>query len=1243
MKKSILLTGLALITVSAHAQCYKDGYVEQGFGSPQFADAVQKWAVDKQVTRDDNFFISRIKPKARFRHAATQVRPELNLENDKKLLAWVPINDPLVNGLPDGKFDSEVFNMWSYVTHYGDWTGTVGRIPGAFADVAHKNGVGVSGVASIPFGTLGNDWSKALEAYGNLDHQTAYDFLRYYGNDGIGYNSEFTGGVGIVQKLCSLHVGLNKAAKQDGNPVFENIWYDGTNYRGGCTFDNGLGPHNQPIFGKGGEEAASLFFNYNWNSDYVINKTNSSAAAIGRSPLDIYAGMNMQGGEPTSDNWTRLKTCNLSIGLWGAHTYNMFWESRNEKGSTDNAKLRTYMLRTERYFTGGTRNPANCPMVSNSMQYNADNVNFHGMSSLMSARSSLSWDLATEPFITYFNLGNGKFFNWKGVRQNDNEWYNIGVQDYLPTWRYWFASKLLGNQATDVPAQGLDAEFTWDDAYVGGSCLRVFGSTANEYLHLFKTQYRLQAGDVITLRYKLNKGLTGLRLVLTANGAESTPIHEDQLAVIRTTDAADAYTWQVKTFTVDEALAGKDLALVALHFEGAQDMDLDLGEFSIVRGASVTPATPTIAYTQNLAYHKGGVDGKIVFNMPNDKAAGVPCYNLDVNTSMFKLYAQQEGKEPVCMGLTTSWAGLLYSCPIDFEAPSQKLRLGVAAVSLDMKKDSEIAWGEYMQPENYEYDDAIVSSKTTIKPHESFVLSYVDPEHESATWEIYDKADKKIFSAEGRSVEVKGIDKIGTYNLKVIGYEYDAKHEQRVQTTRTLNAYIVVTPESIGAHPEIYTLTANGHEADIQVEKDADVTLAYTGRQSDGALSRGLNLAEKGFGFSAVKAGLIHPANEWTCAFWVNFHALEGGTIQFFDVRDQGTNWPQNNWGAYWCSYEPATHTLQFTIRGNQNVEHTNRWIVDFTPGVWTHVAIAMNKDERGGVRERVYINGAKASCSSWSDGSSSGEGENPNNSKPNQYWNDAMILIGQGRHQCAGMDATIDDLKFYNKGMKSIEIQKIMLNNNGKEDVLFGFDNEANDKFAFDNEGAKPHVIGGLLTLEKGSGEGVGAFEFIAPQYEAGSPFIEGSKYAVVTEAQWEAPHGVITAHEGNAQAGTAHVCYKKDGVNEVTLTLKNSYGTDRKTFSAITVGAGATGIDNAEVLETEVRVENGMALVNFATAGNYVVSVYNAAGQLVATEAQHMAAGDQAQLALGQAGVYVLSVQKDGKTVAHVKLLNK
>ena len=98
-----------------------------------------------------------------------------------------------------------------------------------------------------------------------------------------------------------------------------------------------------------------------------------------RNSLDLYAGVNMQGGQPGSNNWPLLKDYPISIGLWGAHSQNMFFESRGEKGSLPEVQQRTYMHRVERYFSGGTRNPINSPAINTSMKYNADNYSFFGM------------------------------------------------------------------------------------------------------------------------------------------------------------------------------------------------------------------------------------------------------------------------------------------------------------------------------------------------------------------------------------------------------------------------------------------------------------------------------------------------------------------------------------------------------------------------------------------------------------------------------------------------------------------------------------------------------------------------------------------------------------------------------------------------------------------------------------------------------------------------------------------------
>lgn len=1253
MKKGLFLfSGILAISYSANAQKLNKDYMtwpEGGLGT-----YVNEWVPGEELFDDENFYISRVKPKERFRNAATQIDETLTETNDKKLVFWVPVGNVVNlgnevyfadNARPDGKFDSEAFSMWSYLTHYGNWTSPLGWVPGAFADVAHKNGVGVSGLASIPFGSLTSGWNETLTNLANADHEKVAKFLHYHGVDGLGYNSEFSGGSNFLPKLRELHELLNRYMKENGNQVFENFWYDGTNDNGSISFDQGLGTHNDETFGDGEHVRTSLFLNYNWwGSNVIASFANVQNIAPGRSPLDLYAGFNMQGGDPST--WTLLKKQPVSIGLWGAHDTNMLWSERGKQGGTDLAKQMTYQTVIEQFFSNGNRNPIDAIAIYDRKNHRPDDEWF-GMSAFMTARSSLKWDLSEEPFITYFNLGNGRFFNWKGERQNDREWYNIGIQDYLPTWRYWFASEFMGKTADKVVENGLDAEFTYDDAYVGGSCLRISGSVENEYLHMFKTEFALQTGDVITVRYKLISGKADINLALSAKGAETEILRESGFKVLTVADSeADDEVWVEKTFTVSgslASLANKEIAMIALHFQNVENLNMYLGEMSIKRSAMPKPATPEIKRASVLAFHYKGVDGKLIFNMPNDKAAGEPVYNLDVNTSLFKLYAQQEGGEPVLMGLTTSWAGMFYSAPVDVNG-TEKVRFGVAAVSLDMETDSDIAWTEYMDMGDYTTTDEIQIDKTTIKPGESFEISYVDPRHGAADWQLLNSNGEVVKSATNTTVFTveEGIQEIGGYDLKVT-FEGE---------TTTYGYYVQITSEATGALPEIYTLTVDGNEADteeVKIELNQELTLGYTGRKANGASSRGIMIDEGWVGGKLNDWG-ISGGQSFSVSAWVRFTSIPSDS-PFISIENRAGSWPVNHWGWMWSNISKEGKISTFNVR-NDGAASPTCAVYKFentviTPNAWNHIVLTFEYDASKRFRSKLYVNGILQE-SAWTFSGQSGTTEDwvP----MSNYWISSSDWLGIG----GGRGATpifnngiVDDLSIWNCGMTLEQVQAakdgLDAENLPAEVIAYwDFETNADDDNYFAAKGQNTDAKVCAFKVEAGENEGQGFQAAQVPVYISGCPFIEGSSFKVETLPTWSAKRGVLTESTGNDLEGSTKLTYSKEGDYTVTLKLENSLGSDSKTYPVLKVGDGS-GIGEDAMGEMNTYAVEDVLFIDFAEDGTYQVAVYNISGILEAQQEATVAAGQKMTITLGSKGVYVVKVMKDGKELRAVKVMNR
>lgn len=1234
------------------AQTIKKAYVDWGTQSETFHEALTKWASEGKVSDDDNFFISRIKPKERFRNNATQILPQLNDTTDKRLIAWLPFNSEEYNALPDGRFDAEVFALWSYVTHWGNWSCPLGRVPGAFLDVAHKNGVAVSSVADIPAGTLSDEYTEMIDSLSATDVDNAAEFLTYFGIDGLGYNSEFQTTSGRIRALQTFH-GKLVSLMQQTNPLFENIWYDGTTYYGRVAYDQGLNANNAKNFGQSGSERCSLFLNYNWNDESLLTSSEEYALSMSRDPLYLYCGFNLQGGEPASgESWPLLSGHNMSIGLWGAHGVNMFWESRQEKGASPITRQKTYRERTERFFSGGERNPAKRPEVTSMVTYHADNYDFCGISSFITAHSTLGWNLDDEPFVTYFNLGNGLFFNIDGQRRSDNEWYNIGMQDYLPTWRWWLSDRLLGNDADDVPQTGLQVDFTYADAYFGGSCISITGNTDDEWLHLLKTDFGLLAGDIVTIKYKVLSGEANISLALLFKDTEAEP----QLYTLPIGDeTGEIGTWLKQQIEIDSDNNGDTLALAALRFTDANNLTLLLGGFSIVRNESPCPDTPLIESAEILYNCKDGVDGKLIFSMSNDKDEREPCYNADVGASYFRLYAQAEGGDSMFIGATTSWAAMLYRIPYDAD-DDEKLRLGVAAVSLDMQQESPIAWSEYMDVTAYVLNDDIARDKNTIKPEESFSLYYIDPQHEDGTWHIINSHGDTVRTAYGRSVTISGgLPDIGNYDLAVEGYVYDEGDTlTRCTSSRTYKDYIQVTDASAGAVPEILSLTANGGTESIEISVGDSVTMAYTGRYADGCGSRGISLDEKRFGV-AVDSLCITGKKSFSVTFWVKINAIEGTLpAQLFSIADKQDEWDKTDYGWLWFDVNSDGTIHEYTFRGVDEEDNPElRYVFDNTRlpiGNWMHIGLVFDYDDDGAFESCLYVNGIEQEVTRWQCSADEDYTDGAPGYQTNVYDMTCgqVMAVGGNAYERDGFHGAIDNMCIWNKALTADEIA-LSMGDIATDSIADGLiaawdmEEEPDEDYTFASIVGSTGARAGLHYYVKSGTEGQGTLTWVEPSYTLGSPFIGGDDYQMTTSAAWNSAYATVGNSSGDSQSGEATLTFTRSGDHSVTLALANDLGQDTETFCYITVSSETTDLNPVSSESPATYLTDGGVCIMLTEPGSYDAAIYSAGGACMASRHIDTAAPTTLSLRLAAAGAYILTVKKDGKMLHTAKIMKK
>jgi endo-beta-N-acetylglucosaminidase D len=1197
---------------------------------------------------DDQFYISRVRPLERIKDGDYQVRQGVNPE--RKMCLWTPLDDPTSKwkALPRYCFEGDNFSLWSYIDIHGNWTSPWIRSSAGLTDVAHKNGVSVGCVMSIGYGAYVylNNWrpdtySRVLykltqKRGGKFIYAAPFvRLMKYYGINGIGFNSEFHTTADVMTQLTEFFVECHKEAKKI-DWKFEVHWYDGTDDRGSIHFDGGLGDHNKKIFGDKDNIATDMLFaNYNWGN-WHLNGSVSTANRLGRSSFDYYAGFDIQGRALRNNNWSALLNNDISIGFWGAHSQSLIHQSATDDGTSDIAIQKAYLKKQELIFSGGNNNPGYLPGINtNCTLANSSLKNFHGLATFLTAKSTIQ----QIPFVSRFNLGNGLSFRKDGQVAFDHKWYNLNTQDFMPTWRWWITDS--NDEVNGSNINGLvKAELTFDDAYWGGSCLSLSGQTDFSRVKLFKTMLEVQPDYEFSVTYKTLKGIDSHAKLFVALKDHTTDYKQVDLPATET--AGKWSTFTVKASDLGLA-AGDKVAMMGLVVENSPaDYQLHVGEMALRNSTQLfNTATPTIKQVQVLRGRYNACDFKLQY-ASKDESDWEKTYNDEVGTWYYEIYFQQKGQKEQLLTATTSWAAYVVDAPMVSGNDKRDCRFGVRAVAPDGKQGSEIVWTPYQRVEYNQPLSDVVADRPVIKPGEEFTLKYLDEMVPAATsWILKDAVTgATVATAESGTSATFRVDQEGTYDLVVID------SQGKSTTTR---GKVKITPEATGAVPHINTLTA-----DKQTEQTGKpVSYTYDARLGEGMASHGLVITDpKMFRIP----GDVQQGKSYSYALWFkadNFNHDKQGTnlINKNTIHD---GWPHNNWGDLWVTIRPEwqgrslhpANEVSFNTMGwtSHDIPYEDVMTTGYsvTPGVWNHIVVT----HTDGNIQKIYFNGREVASHSFSN---SIRREDSNDNRIRSY-EVADIFIGGGGVYKSGFNGVIDEVQVWDKPLSKEEVLEAMkgykegsIPSNLKAYFTF----EEVDGKKFKNLGTAGRDFDGSVVVTEGSGgENTSTAAYVDQQPDnnvLGFPGVVGT-YEVKTTPTWELGDGRISSESDK----TAVVTYAAPGKKNVTLKLKNGWGEDEKTVNEIVdITAIPDGISTVEA-QTGLSVYPNPFVesvnMRFAENGHYTINILGATGSLLQSNQFDAVEGQVVNVAIsGARGIYFVQVMKNGKTYKTLKVIKK
>lgn len=679
-----------------------------------FADAADKGL--KYPTKAD-FEAAGINIDLEFARSHTRYQPiiaqnaENNLVSDVYATRRIWMNLPTgagkgIGGYPTGEFSSDVYTMWNFTHIFGSWNHGFMQAPGSWVDAAHKNGSYIySGIEFFDYAsgnqTAYSNWIASKNADGSYKYLDAVlNCLLFLGHDGINYNFE----QGLPnEKLVAFHSALYRRAKEIG---FENFHIGAYTNNSSMTAQNAyrmLGDNRKTVGELEGEDSSNTqilgqvhdaFLNYSGGNFYTNCTTSLNAAKTAMGTAEnVYQGVWIV----TMDRaWTAMNTSankEMNMCLWGEHSESRFWQFN--VGTSVMKAQENYQILQDRTTGGGNRNVLKRPAIASTghnfqvmpTEQNKQMATFAGFASMAPERSAVKGNL---PFSSLFSLGNGEIYFYKG-KKTHGSWYNMSQQDYVPTYRWLLAQP--GEMKTATTDTGLDVRFSHEEAYIGGSSVRISGKAVGTDVVIYKSELAVNGpvtAKVAVKNMAAGKNASNLSLILQKGDGTwiSVPYGD-------TSDRA----WEEKTLTVNGLSAGDVIKHIGVRIAGSsEDYKLYLGEIALFDGSAAKTPAPIdgdalIAEVKEETAKSLSV--KLAWSV-KDEGYDVEyrdrgyVFNDEVNIDHFEVFVKNgvDGKA-VEVSRPAGWHAFIGT--IDLEKYTEPY-IGVRSVSTDLTTASEVEW-----------------------------------------------------------------------------------------------------------------------------------------------------------------------------------------------------------------------------------------------------------------------------------------------------------------------------------------------------------------------------------------------------------------------------------------------------------------------------------------------------------------------------------------------------------------------